>query len=107
MKEITDLGYTVATVSYDPVETLDRFAKRRKIGFTMLSDPKSEAIRAFNVFNNEHAPGAFGYGIAYPTIVVLDAAGVVRGVYAEAHFTQRPDPDAVIEALSTLDGSKS
>lgn len=97
----------MATVSYDPVKTLDRFAKRRKIGFTMLSDPKSEVIRAFGVLNDEFAPGGFGYGIAHPTIVVLDAAGIVRGVYAEANYTQRPDPSAVIKALSTLNGGKS
>lgn len=97
----------MATVSYDPVKTLDRFAKRRKIGFTMLSDPKSEVIRAFGVFNEEQTPGGFGYGIAYPTIVVLDAAGIVRGVYAEPGYTQRPDPGAMIKALSTLNGGKS
>lgn len=68
----------------------------------MLSDPKSEVIRAFGVFNEEQTPGGFGYGIAHPTIVVLDAAGIVRGVYAEANYTQRPDPEAVIKALAKL-----
>lgn len=83
---------------------MSRFAKRRKIGYTLLSDPKSEIIPAFGVLNEEHAPGGFGYGIAHPTIVVIDATGIVRGVYAEAHYTQRPDPEAVIKALAKLGG---
>ena len=89
------------------MSNLSRFAKQRQIRFTLLSDPDSEIIRAFGVLNEDQAPGSFGYGIPHPTIVVLDAKGTVQARYSESGYTQRPDPGAVIEALSKLAAGKS
>ena len=47
-------------VSYDRVDELARFAKRRRIGFALLSDPKSEIIRAFDVLDRQYPPGSPG-----------------------------------------------
>lgn len=36
--EFTEMGYNVATISYDDVEKLERFSSRYKVSFPMLSD---------------------------------------------------------------------
>jgi peroxiredoxin len=35
------------------VKALARFSRRRKIGFTLLSDPDSAIIRAFGLLNED------------------------------------------------------
>jgi peroxiredoxin len=78
---------------------LARFAKRRDIQFTLLSDPKSKAIRAFGVLNEDFPPKSVGYGIARPVIFVVDAHGVIRGRFSESNYRERPDIDAVLNTL--------
>jgi peroxiredoxin len=88
----------VATVSYDSVQQLASFAKRRKIGFTLLSDPKSEIIREFGLLNERHAPGSAYHGIPHPMILMVDRKGVVRARFSEIDYSRRPDIDAVLRA---------
>ena len=76
-----------------------RFAKRRKITFTMLSDPKSEIIRAFDLLDASQSPGSGTYGIAHPMILVIDAEGVVRHRFSEATYSRRPKIEAVLDAI--------
>jgi len=77
---------------------LARFAKRRKIGFALLSDPKSEIIRAFGLLNERHVPGSAYHGIPHPIVLVIDRKGVVRARFSETDYSQRPDIDAVLRA---------
>lgn len=81
---------------------LKRFSTRRKIGFTQLSDPDSEIIRAFGVLDEEQQPGSFGHGIAHPIIFVVDKNGVVRARFSEGFYMQRPDIDQVLDAVRQL-----
>ncbi len=81
------------------MQVLARFAKRRKIGFTLLSDPKSEIIRAFGLLNKRHAPGSAYHGISHPMILTIDPKGVVRARFSETDYSQRPDIDAVLRAV--------
>lgn len=92
-------GYTVAFISYDPVKSLAQFAKRRNIQFTLLSDPKSDAIRAFGVLNEDFPPKSTGYGIARPVIFVVGSDGVIRNRFSKSDYRERPEIDSVLDAL--------
>ena len=72
-----DLGYEVATVTYDDVGKLRRLEQRQKIDYPMLSDVNSDIIRAFGLLAEEYPEGSFYYGVPRPAIIVLDAEGKV------------------------------
>ena len=51
IKELRDKGLGLATISYDPVETLAAFSTQHIIAFPMLSDVGSVKIRKFGILN--------------------------------------------------------
>jgi hypothetical protein len=79
------------------VEILKSFADRRKIEFTLLSDPDSKAIRAYEVLNTEGA-GQFK-GMARPGYFFIDTKGVIREKFFEAKYQQRLSGNNVIGKL--------
>ena len=97
--EATRLGYNVALVTYDSVAELARFSKRHEIAYPILSDRKSEIIRAFDIMNEEHEPGSRAYGIPHPIIFVVDSRGIVRLRFSEDHYRDRPEIDRVLETI--------
>jgi len=86
-------------VTYDPVDILQRFAAREKIGFTLLSDPKSAIIGAFGLIDGSVPAGSDWYGFAHPMIFVVDPKGVIRRRFSEPNYQQRPDVDVILEIL--------
>ncbi|MBI1956698.1 MAG: peroxiredoxin family protein, partial [Acidobacteria bacterium] len=77
-EEFRKQGLGVVAITYDSVEILADFAKRRSITFPILADPKSEIIRAFRVLNTAVPPGHMWYGVPYPGTYIVDQNGVVR-----------------------------
>jgi peroxiredoxin len=59
-------GVHIAAVSYDSEEILAAFARKHSIGFPLLSDKTSEAIRKFGIFNTNMAPDLRAYGVPHP-----------------------------------------
>lgn len=99
LKAIEDRGYKLAALSYDSVETLSTFGAKNEIGYTLLSDPDSEIIKAFDVLNEDIKPGSRAYGIPHPVIFILDRDGVVKAKLYEEGYRTRPPVEAVVEAL--------
>lgn len=80
----------VCTVSYDSVEVLAYFAARKRVTVPMLSDPKSEIIRRFGVFNDAIPESdARQYGIPHPGTFHIDERGIIRGKFFEEKYMQR------------------
>jgi hypothetical protein len=83
-------GLGICTVSYDSVEVLAHFAARKGIAFPMLSDPGSEIIRRFGVFNDTIAESdARQYGIPHPGTFLVDEQGIVRHKFFEEKYVHR------------------
>jgi len=96
---ITDLGYSIVTVSYDAPELLNKFATRYKFEHTMLSDEGSGTIKAFGVLNEDFAPDHFAYGVPHPHVYIVNAQGVIQAVLAEESYKVRPKVDVIVEAI--------
>ncbi|MBI4460158.1 MAG: redoxin domain-containing protein [Acidobacteria bacterium] len=79
----------MVVISYDSVQILADYAKRRKITFPMLSDPRSEIIRAFRIVNTSVPQGHMWSGVPYPGTYIVDQNGVVRAKYFEQHYRDR------------------
>ncbi len=100
-QEFADRGYQVAILTYDDVDDLRRFSGRRDIEFPLLSDPDSEAIRAFDLLNQQSRPGSRTYGIPHPAVFVIDPRGVITHRFAERNYSSRADIDMVLTAISS------
>lgn len=87
-------GLGLAAISYDSGAVLREFASRKAISYPLLGDHESKVIRAFGVANRRYGAGALldlnteqitdapgdvpVQGVAYPSVFVIDAAGIVR-----------------------------
>lgn len=89
----------MATITYDQQEQLAHFARRRKMRYPVLADPRSEAIRAFGLLNENYPPDSYAHGVAHPITIVFDADGVVTHRFSRAGYVRRPDIDVVLAVL--------
>jgi peroxiredoxin len=102
LPEIKAAGLQVVAISYDPVEALERFAKKRGLEFGLLSDPDSQTIKAWKLLNTE-AKGK-GAGIPHPMTYVLDQNGVIRAKLGHEGYQTRhtvPELIAITKKLPT------
>ena len=113
MKQLQDKGLGLATISYDPVQTLSAFAKEHDITFPMLADVGSVTIKKFGLLNpapewalgpNKDDPAVqaevrkyvsvvgvrdFMVGIAFPGTLMLDQQGRVKQRFFEDFYIER------------------
>ena len=101
-KQFEDLGFTVATITYDSVALLKRVAEDEGIDFPLLHDEAVRVVDAFGIRNLDYEPGHRAYGISYPGILIIDADGIIRGKFAEEDYRDRPAIELVLEAMKTL-----
>ena len=87
-------------ISNDPPE-INR-PHRAKSGYTfpLLSDPKAEVIRRYDLLHAGAGPN--GSDIARPGEFLVDSTGIVRWVNLTDSFTVRARPDQVLEAFDHL-----
>lgn len=87
--DIRRQGLGLVAITYDPPETLKRFADTRGITFPLLSDPGSATIRRYGLFNTTVDPQTRAYGIPHPGTFILDAKGVVTARFFEDAYQER------------------
>ena len=89
-------GYRMAGISYDSPQILKTFIDRRQIGYTLLSDPKSEIIDRYRLRDPQYQPGNPAYGVPRPIILILDKSGTIKAKLFEETFTKRPPATLLI-----------
>ncbi len=87
------------------MDTLKRFAARRQIKFPLLSDSKSEAIRAFGLFNDGPPPESRYYGTSLPQVVVVNADGIVTHIFSGHGYTADEEIEGIVKRA--VQGSSS
>jgi len=102
--DIEKRGYRVAGLSYDNPEILQATTDKRRLTYTLLSDPKSEIIDRYNLRDPQYPPGNRAYGVPRPIIFVLDSQGVIKAKFFEESFKYRPRITTVISKLDELGG---
>lgn len=88
-EELRKQGLGLAAISFDSVDVLSNFARRKGIQFPMLSDPDSKIIRAFGILNEEVPKGSPFYGIPRPVTFLVDAGGQVISKTFDEDYQQR------------------
>lgn len=79
----------MAALSYDSVELLADFARRKGITYPLLSDPESRVIRAFRILNENFPPGHLWHGVPFPGTFIINEKGVVTAKYFEEDHRER------------------
>ncbi len=102
VEPLNSRGYQLVAISYDSIKALASFTKKRKINYTLLSDVGSKTIDAFGIRNPEYAVGHFAYGVPLPAIFIVSPTGVLRGKLAVDGYRDRPENDAILEAIDKL-----
>ena len=100
--EFDKLGIQVIVMTYEPPEKNLKFARQYDIGYTLLSDPESQHIRAFGILNEAYGPDSMAYGVPHPGILLVDSNGHINAKFAEEGYRDRPTLDLVIEAASKM-----
>ena len=101
--EFSKLGYPVVSISYDAVDKLKAFADQNPSGLTLLSDPRSDSIRAFGILNTSVAKGTMAYGTPYPGVYVIGADKVVKARFFKEGIADRYKAQDVIAAIKEME----
>ncbi len=78
--QFTEKGVHVVGISRDSATSHKRFADKYALPFTLLSDPESEAARAYGVWQEKNMYGKKVMGVVRSSFLI-DENGIVRGVY--------------------------
>jgi peroxiredoxin len=100
--DIEKRGYRLAGISYDAPEILAAFVDKRQLGYTLLSDPKSEIIDRYDLRDPQYPPGNRAYGVPRPIIFFLSRDGTIKAKLFEDTFKKRPPVGLVIETLDKV-----
>ena len=93
-------GVRVVGISVDSPEINRRQSQKLRYTFPLLSDPKTQVIRRYDVLHPGAGPK--GADIARPAEFLIDSNGMVRWVNLTGNIAVRARPEQVLEALNQL-----
>jgi peroxiredoxin len=102
VSDFTKQGYKIVSISYDNVSSLQKFTIKNKPEITLLSDPRSEAIRAFGIMNEAAAKGTRSYGIPYPGVYIIDKNKKVQAKFFREGYKDRPSTNEILAKVKKL-----
>jgi glutaredoxin-dependent peroxiredoxin len=99
LAELNKAKAQVFGISVDTFFTLKAFQDSQKLTFPLLSDFNKQAIRAYDVFNEDMVGLK---GIAKRAVFVIDKDGIVRHREVLEDARQEPDYGKVLSVVSSL-----
>jgi len=87
-------------ISVDPPEINRRQSQKLRYTFPLLSDPKAEVIRRYDVLHPGAGPK--GADIARPAEFLIDSNGIVRWVNLTENIAVRAQPEQVLNAFGQI-----
>lgn len=103
---MTENGYALFAISYDPVEVLAGFAEKYDISYPLLSDEGSMVIKQLGLLNEQvfeqHAANKVPrneehWGVPYPGVFLLDANGVITQKRFRQSYRERETGVGLLE----------
>lgn len=89
-------GLNVASLTYDSIPVLKTFAARVGITYTMLSDPDSTVIRAFDILNTNVEKNTPRYGIPFPGTYIINERGIITAKYFDDDYRERSSAASIL-----------
>lgn len=97
LQKFQDAGIRLVALSYDSVETLQDFARRRNLDYLLLSDSGSRVIDAFGIRHTGFKPLPNQEGIPYPGTFIIDRDGIIRSKLFLEGYVRRSDTDELLK----------
>jgi peroxiredoxin len=104
LSEFDSRGIRVVGISVDPPEINQRQSQKLGYSFPLLSDPKAEVIRRYDVLHRGAGPK--GADIARPAEFLVDSGGVVRWVNLTDSIAVRARPRQVLTAFDEFKSTR-
>ena len=100
LTDIRRQGLGLIAISYDSVDVLADFSRRRSITFPLLSDAGSATIDAYGLLNTTVPPtNTAQYGIPYPGTLFVDRHRIVTSRVFETAYQERDTVSSVMVRL--------
>jgi peroxiredoxin len=93
-------GIRVVGISVDPPQINRRQSQKLGYTFSLLSDPRAEVIRRYDVLHPGAGPK--GADIARPAEFLIDSRGAVRWVNLTENISVRARPKQVLNAFDEI-----
>jgi len=100
LQDFEKLGVKPVAISVDsPAESQD-LCRKASYTYTFLSDPNTEAIRAYDVLHK--GAGVSGHDIARPAEFLIDSTGTIRWINLTGDLRVRARPEQMLKAAAAL-----
>ena len=93
-------GIRIVGISVDPPEINRWQSQKLGYSFPLLSDPRAEFIRRYDVLHPGAGPK--GADIARPAEFLIDSNGMVRWVNLTENIAVRARPEQVLDAFNQI-----
>jgi len=100
LSEFDARGIRVVGISVDPPDINRRQSQKLGYTFPLLSDPKTEVIRRYDVLHPKAGPK--GADIARPAEFLIDSSRIVRWVNLTENIAVRARPEQVLSAFNQI-----
>lgn len=100
VSDLKERGYTLYGVSYDNVESQNRFSKNQMLEYGMLSDESSAVIDAFGLRDPQYTEGK-AMGVPYASVIVIDGDGKITAKSVSGDYRKRPTNEQVLAIVDT------
>ncbi|MEQ1948167.1 MAG: peroxiredoxin family protein [Bryobacteraceae bacterium] len=97
-------GINVVALTYDSADILKTFAARVGVQYTLLSDPESKVIKAFDILNPNGEKGTRYEGIPFPGTYVINEKGVITAKYFDDDYRERFSAASILTREFTSTG---
>ena len=87
--QFREKGAVVLGVSKDSVASHKKFEEKYGLPFTLLSDPETEVIRAYDVWKEKKSSGKVTMGVVRTTYLI-DEAGVIVKAFGNVKAAENP-----------------
>ncbi len=103
LSELESRGIRVVGISVDPPEVNRQQSQKLAYTFPLLSDPKAEVIRRYDVLHAGAGPKRTD--IARPAEFLIDSNGTIRWVNLTENIAVRARPQQVLKAFDERERS--
>ena len=100
MKDFEAAGVKPVAISVDTPEESARLCQKAGLTYTLLSDPKEEVLRRYDLVHTKGGPG--GTDISRPAEFLVDSTGTVRWVNFTEDIRVRARADEMLAAAREI-----
>ena len=117
-KDVEAMGYRIIAISPDRPEELAKTMGKDKLGYTLLSDGKAQALREFGIgyrlddasfakyqgygVDLEKASGEKEHALPVPSVFIVDKDGVLQFSYVHPDYRVRVPETVILAAAKAI-----